>query len=174
MSLSNPIIDSLHPDFSKQVRLVLTECSNAGFIMRPFFGIRSIFEQARLWRQGRTLAEIERKALKLEQSKAPFLAHAIRDVGPQHGRLVTGCPPGFSWHQYGLAIDCFLSINGEANWDSEHPGYVYYAEAATRFGLTVGRSFRIVDSVHIQQPKSSVTEVYSIATINELMEERYA
>lgn len=173
MSTSNPLIDSLQLDFSKQVRLVLSDCVNAGFIMRPFFGIRSPFEQARLWRQGRTLAEIERKAMKLDQAGATFLARVIRDAGPQHGRLVTGCPPGYSWHQYGLAIDCFLSINGEAVWDSEHPGYAYYAESALRYGLTAGQSFRIVDSVHVQQSADPVSAAYHITMINKLMEERY-
>lgn len=86
--------------------------------MRPNAGLRDPFEQAKLWRQSRSIEEILAAIDELRSVGAPFLAHCLESVGPQHGDPVTNAPPGYSWHQWGEAVDCFWLLGGKAEWSS--------------------------------------------------------
>jgi hypothetical protein len=50
---------------------------------------------------------------------------------------VTHALPGEGWHEYLVAADCFLEVDGAAVWSS--PLYLsVYAEEAVKLGLTAG------------------------------------
>ena len=166
-------LDLLVPEFKSIVLDVIASCQPFGVKMVPFFTERSTYEQAKLWRQGRSGAEIRQTIAWLREKGAHFIAHCIESVGPQKGdKIVTRALPGESWHQYGLAVDCYLSIGGKAIWDSSHPGYKVYADAARRFGLTAGLYFSFKDAPHIQMPKDGSPQM-SWEEINKRMEDRY-
>jgi hypothetical protein len=151
-------LDDLQSDFRAAVDLVLADCLSLGVEMRPFHTVRSPHHQARLWRQSRTWAQIQAAIETMRSQGAPWLASVLLDVGPQSGRHATGALPGRSWHQWGLAVDCFLvGPQGEALWDSLEPGYDVYAQAAIKRGLHLGPSW---DRVHIQGPAGSVTRTW--------------
>src|SRR5688500_11665145 len=99
-------LEPLVPEFRAKVDQLITRCQREGVEMRPYFAIRTPFEQAKLWRQSRTREEIMNRMATLRAAGAEFLAHCIESVGPQNGLHVTNAPPGLSWHQWGEAVDC--------------------------------------------------------------------
>lgn len=150
-------LDDLTPTFRDAVSRLLSALKGSGCEMRPYFTIRDPFTQARLWRQSRSIEEIQDKVAALRQAGAPFLAQCIESVGPQHGDHVTDAVPGLSWHQWGEAVDCFWVVGGKAEWSATRRvggvnGYRLYAEQAQALGLTAGGFWpRLKDWPHVQQ-----------------------
>lgn len=148
--------------------------------MRPNSAVRHPIEQAKLWRQSRTTQTIEAKIVELHSKGAHFLASCIENAGPQHGAEVTKVIPGFSWHQWGEALDCFWLVEGEAEWSTDRlidgkNGYRVYAEEAERLSLTAGghwSSFK--DWPHVQfRRESNPGAVMSLQDINDGMKQRF-
>jgi hypothetical protein len=167
--------------FGDKLAQLLTACRGEGVEMRPYFGIRTPFEQARLWRQSRTREEIGQKIAWLTARGAPFLAHCLESVGPQNGAHVTNAIPGFSWHQWGEAADCLWVVEGKAEWSTVKKaggrnGYRVLAEQATALGLDAGGFWKsLKDWPHVQLRRAaSPTAVYPVAEIDQAMQQRFA
>lgn len=125
----------------------------------PYCTLRTPIEQAKLWRQSRSIATIKTQLARLRVNSAHFIADCIEKVGPQNGKPVTGSIPGQSWHQFGEAMDCFyVDSDGQESWHSNY--YRFYATTAQRLGLTCGHFWRIVDSGHVQFRSESPLEYY--------------
>jgi hypothetical protein len=174
-------LEKLVPDLQSKVRQLIDQCLARGIDMRANNGLRDPFAQARLWRQSRSREEIEAKIRELEAKGAPFLAHCIRSVGPQHGKHVTNTPPGISWHQWGEALDCFWLVDGKAEWSAKKlvnglNGYHVYAQEAEAIGLIAGGHWKnFKDWPHVQLRKASnAGSVMSLATIDAAMQERFS
>lgn len=164
----------LVPEFRDKALLVIENCRKRGIEMRPFFTLRGPTIQAKLWRQSRSIQEIDR-AVKNLRKDAPFLANILQEAGPQYGKWATNALPGQSWHQWGEAIDCYvLNTLGQAVWSSQHAGYNIYAEEVLKLGLTAGHSWKNRDSVHVQLISKSVRELHTWAQIEEEMKKRYS
>lgn len=162
-------LNDLQPDFMDAVCLVLADCQLLDVAMRPFHTVRSPWEQARLWRRSRTRVEIDREVANMQAAGAPWLAKVLVDVGPQYDRKATNALPGRSWHQWGLAVDCFIvGPDGEAIWDWGHPSWGVYAQAAVKRGLHLGPSW---DKPHIQGPGGIVTRTWP--EIDKAMRQRW-
>ncbi len=148
--------------------------------MRPSAGLRDPFEQARLWRQSRSIEEIRAKIHEFEAAGANFLAHCIESVGPQHGDPVTNAPPGYSWHQWGEAVDCFWLLNGKAEWSTSKQvngsnAYKVYAEEAVNVGLVAGGNWTsLKDWPHVQiRPDASPAKTLSVNQVDAAMKARF-
>ncbi|WMS87929.1 M15 family metallopeptidase [Pleionea litopenaei] len=174
-------IEDLELTFQEKTKQLLANCEQLGYPMRPFCTLRSPFEQGKLWRQSRTTQQVVQQIKTFQQNGAPFLAHCIESVGPQNGRHVTNALPGFSWHQWGEAVDCFWLIDGSAEWSTRRKvsgknGYQVYAEQAKLLGLTAGgfwRSFK--DWPHVQLKKlANPSRGFSLEQINSIMEQRFS
>lgn len=167
-------IDDLESTFAAKVRTLLDECGDRGLEMRPFSTLRSVWQQARFWRQSRTREEIERKIAYLKQMECEYLANVIDVVGPQYGQWATDAIPGESWHNHGLAVDCFLvGDDGRAIWDGNHIGYCIYAEVADDLGM-VSRVFGgTKDIYHVQARRGSPNDHYPLRDISAMMQERF-
>lgn len=154
-------LQDLQPDFKNKVIAVIKRCANDKITMKPFYTYRSLQEQAKLWRQSRSTAEIEKKLEWLRSKDAYYLASIIDGVGAQSGRWATNAIPGMSAHNYGLAVDCYLEIDGVACWDSDNVGYSVYAKHAKNLELDAGHFWRSKDSVHIQEfmDKKTIKEI---------------
>lgn len=93
--VSEKRIDALHPYIKDRVREALEYVNTEVLDSKKAYvriaqGLRTFPEQAGLYAQGRT----------------------------KPGKIVTNAPAGSSYHNYGLAIDIVLIINGkEASWD---------------------------------------------------------
>jgi len=168
--------------FLTHVRLLLQECNEIGmhqspqnkFSIHPFYCLRDPWTQARLWRQSRSTREIDIAILKLRSEEANFLADVLESVGPSHGRWATNALPGQSWHQWGLAIDCFVINNfGRSVWSTKHLGYTTYAEVAQSLGLVPGLYWKYQDAVHVQSGNGTVRAIYKWVEIDARMKERF-
>ncbi len=164
----------LDPKFRAMVERVIKYCRQQGYELVPFFTLRDVHVQAKLWRQSRTTAQIREAIESLKNRDAPFLANVLDEVGPQNGQQVTNALPGFSWHQWGLAVDCFVREEGKAIWNSSHEGYKIYAKTARNLGLTAGLYWKSKDAVHIQEPSKSPQINHTTAEIDKKMQERFA
>lgn len=162
----------LVPEFEETVQVVLDECSRQGFVMRPYCGLRTPYEQAKLWRQSRSTQEIQLQINKLKSHGCDFLAKCLEDVGPQYGPYITAALPGFSWHQWGEAVDCFWLLGFQAEW-VKREGYWHYSRIAEKHGLTSGGKFRFKDWPHIQNREFSPIALYSQEEINYIMERKF-
>lgn len=170
-------LNGLDGEFQRLLSQTLNQCEAEGVEMVPYFGIRTPFEQGKLWRQSRSTSQIQAKIDDLNAKGAPFLAHCIASVGPQHGPPVTNAVPGLSWHQWGEAMDCYWLRNGKAEWDTEvggsRNGYKVYAFVASQAGLFAGghwQSFK--DWPHVQKRKAGSPSL-ALTEINRVMEIRF-
>jgi len=148
--------------------------------MRPSAGLRDPFDQARLWRQSRSIEEINAKVQEFRAAGADFLAHCIESVGPQHGDPVTNAPPGYSWHQWGEAVDCFWLLDGKAEWSTAKKvggenAYRAYAAEAEELGLVAGGHWATLkDWPHVQlRPDASPAKALLVSQVNAEMEKRF-
>lgn len=154
---------------------LLARCEKRGHILRPFFTVRDVYEQAKLWRQSRPWPQIEAAINDLTREGTVWLAGVLESVGPQSGKWATNALPGQSWHQHGKAVDCFV-LNQETNtaiWDSKHEGYRLYAKEAVTLGLDAGYYWQRRDAVHVQKAAGRVMDRYSWAELDKLMQERF-
>lgn len=173
-------LEGLDPEFRAALDATLDACADVGVTMIPYFGKRTPFEQGKLWRQSRTRLQIDAGIQKLKDHGAPFLAHCIASVGPQHGPPVTGAMPGLSWHQWLEAMDCYWERDGKAEWSTDllgsNNGYRIYASKATAAGLTAGGYWQsLKDWPHVQKRASGspLSEGMTYAAIDAAMEQRY-
>ena len=168
-------IELLEPDFRESVIRLLAHCEKRGHILRPFFTVRDVYEQARLWRQSRPWPQIETAINDLTLAGAVWLASVLESVGPQSGKWATNALPGQSWHQHGEALDCFV-LDQERNtaiWNARHEGYRVYAKEAVTLGLDPGYYWQRRDAVHVQNNAGRVLDKHTWAELDELMKERF-
>jgi peptidoglycan L-alanyl-D-glutamate endopeptidase CwlK len=164
-------LELLTPEFGEKVQRLLSACKEDGYTLVPFYTVRDVWCQARMWRQSRSWTEIKRAITDLKAAEAHWIAEVLEGVGPQYGRWATNALPGLSWHQYGVAVDCFVLENKRAIWKDNHPGYITYAREAIKLNLGCGYYWSRPDPVHVQQ-WAAYTPVLSTtdwATINEMM-----
>jgi peptidoglycan LD-endopeptidase CwlK len=83
----------LHPDIRESVRAIQRQVNGEGFPFEIFEAYRSPQRQSSLYAQGRN----------------------------RPGNVVTKARPWTSYHQYGLAVDFVLKINGNWSWNDTGP-----------------------------------------------------
>lgn len=166
--------NDLDPKLADGVREVVRRCKTDGYKLVPYFGLRTPWEQAKLYRQSRSTAEINSRVQELRSNGAPFLAEVLDSVGPQpSGPKVTNAPPGLSWHQWSEAVDSYWWLNGQIEWFKTE-GYKVYADHARALGLTAGFYWSDPDLGHVQlRSVSSPRKTYSFPEIDDTMRERF-
>ena len=175
------MIDVLDKEFAHLISLLLYECENHHVLMVPYEKLRSPQRQAELWVNGRSVNEIQHQIRYLHNAKAYFLASCLERARIKEGKIITNALPGYSWHQWGEAVDCYWLKEGKVSWDldtkdeNDQNGYAIYARIARKLGLESGYYWKdIVDATHIQlQPYSSPGKIYSLPEINEVMEDYF-
>jgi len=128
-------IAKLHPALRDEVREIVLACDIAlsgRAKIRITQGLRTIAEQDALYAQGRTVK----------------------------GKVVTNAKGGTSYHNYGLAVDFCLIVNGnEVSWDQradydgdQRADWMEVVAIFKRYGWEWGGDFRsIKDSPHFQK-----------------------
>ncbi len=161
--------DKINPVFANTMRQVLGVCFVKHNInMIPTFGIRTLSDQAKLWRQSRSSLEINQEIQKLKASNCDYLANILISVGPQNGPHVTNSLPGLSWHNWGEAIDCLAFVNNTPIMSGDAPEYATYAQVAVDYGLTAGDLFKsFKDAGHVQLRKQEILDLYTIKEVND-------
>lgn len=119
LRINEPKLRGLHPTLANAAREIIKASHSRGVYVRITQGLRTLQEQARLYSQGRT---------------AP-------------GPIVTNARPGYSWHNFGLAIDFAIytpdgkKILWDTKIDQDRDGkadWLEVVEEAKRRGLRWG------------------------------------
>lgn len=84
------------------------------------------------------------------------------------GEVVTNAEPGYSWHEFGLAVDLVpKSLLTTPNWSPESDLWAVMTNAAERLGLVCGACWAHKDLPHVQltgkfgvTPDASVRALY--------------
>lgn len=172
-------LDALSPACADPVRRVLEQCAAEGLEMRPYVTVRTPLEQAKLWRQSRTRREIDTLLALWQRLGLDYLAAVLEQAGPQYGPEVTQAKPGFSWHQWGEAVDCVWIVGGAAVWSAQpgrtrdRNGYRRYTEHAIAAGLTAGGVWKQRDWPHLQLRPERGPHDWPFPRINDTMRERF-
>ena len=129
-------LTSLYPEFARRVRLLVQSLAKQGFQLEVTQGLRTVEEQNALYAQGRN-----------------------GDKRPQ----VTDARGGRSYHNFGLAVDFALVVNGKLGWPEPHPVWKAIGREAARVGLEWGGTWRKPDLPHVQmKPVPPVSLCYSL------------
>lgn len=153
-----PLLDLLEPSFQADARLLLSSFRGTlgpAYDFKITTTLRSPWEQAILWRRGRSAETVRETVDHLLAEDAVWIAGCLSVVGPQFGSFRTKALPGQSWHQYGKALDLLVRDNSLFDWwivDSEHEVYETLGHRARFLGLTTGIRFRPPDGGHVQGP----------------------
>ena len=175
-------LNGLNKAFAANATSLLANLSGRGIEMRPCAAVRTPQVQAALWRQSRAKEQINAAISNLEKHGGDYLAKVLADVGPQNGPHVTNALPGYSWHQWGEAIDCFWAVDGIAEWSETRlangvNGYKVYAASAHSFKVFAGGNWTgFKDWPHIQARESAspLAEGLTIKEINNAMKNLYS
>jgi len=146
-------INLLEPVFKERLLYTTMECQKKGLDILVYCTVRSLEEQAKLYRQSRTTAQIEAKKREFYQKNLLDLARAIDFVGTQSGPHVTNAAPGESWHNFGEAADCVPLINGKPAWNAkQYPKeWKLFGDIAVSNGLEwAGHWKRFKEFPHVQ------------------------
>jgi peptidoglycan L-alanyl-D-glutamate endopeptidase CwlK len=132
-------LNDLQDRINEMARSLLDRCADEGLEILIYCTLRPLEEQAKLFRQGRSLRQIRAKAEELRNRWGrPDLADLLLDVGPQSGRRVTYAGPGQSMHNYGLAFDAVPLSGGKPLWQTTKPEDKAMWESYGRLGVEQG------------------------------------
>jgi peptidoglycan LD-endopeptidase CwlK len=108
----------VHPELARRVRMLSDKCEAAGISIRVTCGLRTYDEQQELWDQGRS----------------------------DPGQIVTNAMPGYSWHNFGLAVDIAPGIPGgpafKPDWNEMDPQWKQVLTLALTCQLSEGAVWR--------------------------------
>lgn len=111
-------------------RRIMQLYAMAGVDFRVTQGLRTWQEQANLYAQGRTA----------------------------HGVIVTNAEPGYSWHNFGLAVDFVPMLLGQPLWETSQPQWKAIISLAPSCGLVSGSTWtHFPDFPHLQPQEIPVT-----------------
>lgn len=167
--MSSRDLSDLLPEMAAKARDFLAGTEMAGLDVLIYCTRRSLTEQARLFRQGRSLAQIRARARELEsQFERRDLAEILMGVGPQHGaRILTNAAPGQSLHNYGAAFDCVPLVEGRPYWHTTTAEDLALWSKIGRIGLDAGLEWaghwtRFQEFPHLEEPTLSWRELIRV------------
>lgn len=142
---TNEIIDRLHP----QMRAIAIKFINK--VQEKLFkkliitdGYRTFEEQNALYAKGRT----------------------------KPGRIVTKAKGGQSYHNYGLAFDCYITKNDKVDFTISINNEI--AKIGEELGLEWGGSWKtIVDKPHFQLTKGNITQLLALVKSKKVDDKGY-
>jgi peptidoglycan L-alanyl-D-glutamate endopeptidase CwlK len=178
MRVASRKINDLIPEMREKAEKVVQRCADQNVDLLIYCTLRSLEEQARLYRKTRTRWAIEQKMNSLKARGFAFLAEILAGVGPQEGPLgrhVTCAGPGESWHNYARAFDAVPLVDGKEAWDVDAFAreWEIYGEAAEAAGLQwAGRWVTFKEYPHAQLPQgSNPLKEYDYDAIRSLLKE---
>lgn len=115
----------IYPVLADKIRALASTLAAQGTIIIVVQGLRTTLEQDELYAQGRTMP----------------------------GKIVTNARGGYSYHNFGLAVDCApLNPDKTIDWNAAHPAWAHMElMGSTQLGLTSGANWlRLKDAPHFQ------------------------
>jgi hypothetical protein len=149
-SISTARLNLVYPGLAAKINQLYTMLAPQDF--RVTQGLRTWSQQAALYAQGRT---------------AP-------------GEIVTNAPAGYSWHEFGLAVDLVPMVGGEPDWDVEHPSWPAMISTGESLGLVSGSTWTNPDRPHFQMtgafpvtPNNEVRQLFLSNGIEEVWRQAF-
>lgn len=126
-AISEARLETVAPQLADKVRQMADMLAQEGILIRVTQALRSWSQQDALYAQGRT---------------AP-------------GTVVTNCPGGHSYHNFGLAVDCVpddpAQPGYQPDWNASHPTWKRMEAVGISLGLDSGSTWRsFPDAPHFQ------------------------
>src|SRR5215469_10219579 len=122
-SISEDRLKDVHPLLADKVRQMADLLAQEGITIRVTQGLRTWDEQDKLYQQGRTTP----------------------------GEIVTNAQPGYSYHNFGLAVDVVPMMPLGPDWDVTHPVWGRTVAVGVSVGLAPGALWRTFkDYPHFQ------------------------
>ena len=149
-NISESRLGEVQPGLAEKIRDMARMLATESIVFRVTQGLRTWDEQEKLWRKGRDAN-----------------GNVIDAAG-----IVTKAPPGYSWHNFGLAVDVVpddASLTGfQADWNIHHPVWNRLIETGESLGLVSGAEWRsFPDWPHLQStgrfpatPTDEVRRIY--------------
>lgn len=137
-------LDFLYPDFKSHVEEFQLKLKAAGLLFFVFETFRTYERTLSLWQQGRE-----------------FIGNTW--VVKEPYKIVTKAQPGFTYHEYGLAVDMVYKDDNGWSWDQKHP----WSELG-RIGKSIGLEWagdwtRFTEQAHFQMTYGmNVKTAYSL------------
>lgn len=131
-SASEKRLAQLMPEFADRVRQMVAAVNKRGHKIEVTQGLRTFAEQDMLYAQGRT----------------------------RRGPIVTNAKGGQSLHNYGVAVDFALMVNGKYTWPEHHPVWRIIGEEARKVGLEAGYWWKKKDKPHVELPGITWQELH--------------
>ncbi|MFP4615575.1 MAG: M15 family metallopeptidase [Thiohalorhabdus sp.] len=158
-------LEDLAPAVRGPAQLLEQKAEAQGLELLIYCTYRSPEEQARLYRKGRSYADIEAKAEELEREHGrQDLGDLLLQVGPQEGGLVTYAGPGQSIHNYRMAFDAVPLEGGKPVWstsdEEDRELWEMYGELVREVGLEwAGDWTSFTEFPHAQAPDADWREL---------------
>jgi peptidoglycan L-alanyl-D-glutamate endopeptidase CwlK len=130
-------IEDLVPEVQERAREHVLRCADAKIELLIYCTLRDVFEQGRLFRQGRTAEQVKEKSAQLRGQGFPQLAKVLDEAKGDKGGKVTFAGPGESFHQYAMAYDCVPMIKGKPVWGTGGEGAALWQKVGA-FGTAAG------------------------------------
>lgn len=143
----------VNPKLAVLVRQMADQLASEGINVRVTQGLRTWAEQAALYEQGRG--------------------------SPPVGKIVTNAQPGYSYHNFGLAVDLVPMIDIGPDWNTTHPVWQRIITVGQSVGLQSGAMWRTFpDMPHFQltgslgiSPDGVVRAAYQAGGLQKVWEE---
>jgi peptidoglycan LD-endopeptidase CwlK len=140
-------LNHVHPLLAQKIRQLAQMLSAEGLEIRVAEGLRLWSVQQAYFAQGREPLDIVN-----EMRRRAFL-QPIDTVA--NIRRITNAPPGYSQHQFGLAVDCDPDdpTRGgyQIDWNADHPQWKRMEQVGVSLGLESGANWvRLFDAPHFQ------------------------
>jgi len=133
--MASKSLSDLTPETMTRAKKIIEICENNGVELLIYCTLRSLREQAILFRQGRSWSQISDKINRLKIAGYAELGDLIEKVGPQHEtKKVTNAGPGESWHNFGEAFDAVPIVGGKALWNDKVK-YQVYGDSVVACGM---------------------------------------
>ena len=148
--LNAPTVPGLHPKLAEAVPKIVAEAKARGFSVGLHSGLRTWAAQDKLYELGRSVKNPD----------------GATEANPR-GNIVTKTVSGFSWHNYGMAVDIvYKDSNGNWTWDVPTTAWEDLGKIGGMHGLTWGGLWKMKDYPHFELPcKINVFAARKIAMV---------
>lgn len=152
--LQDIVVPGLHPKLADAVTKILAEAKARGLSVGLHSGLRTWDQQTVLYELGRSKQNPD----------------GATDANPR-GNIVTKTIAGYSWHNYGHAVDIvYKDSHGNWTWDKTPEQWEELGKIGEMFGMSWGGRWKMRDMPHFElHCKVSIAVARNIA-LNEGIE----
>lgn len=129
-----PKVPGLHPKLAEAATKIVAEAKARGLSVGLHSGLRTWEEQSRLYELGRSVKNPD----------------GATEANPR-GNIVTKTIAGYSWHNYGMAMDIvFKDAKGNWTWEKTDDEWEQLGKIGEMYGFIWGGRWKSKDEPHFE------------------------